>query len=211
MTVRTIIFIVTACLTAPTAPATTMLDQSQELQNGGSWIDTDQALAQTFTPSIGGQLSSIEVYVGYRGSSYPWKLSVVDTVNSAPSGLMLCSATTSYQNVGWASLSFQTANVNLVAGHLYGIIIEGQEPDWLLASKWYTRYDVDPYAGGASWRRPAGGGWNYDNGMNSGSVADRMFHTYMVVPEPSGLVLLGTAGIAWTTAWTWRRKRAATP
>ena len=89
----TVIF-VAAVITAASerTSATPILDQSQELSNGGSGFYRFVCLAQTFTPAVSGQLDHVDLLIeGFGGGNpdYAATVSVVETVGVVPNGTEL--------------------------------------------------------------------------------------------------------------------------
>jgi hypothetical protein len=204
---------IVACLPVQCAMAE-MLDQSQIEENSSRDLDSNSILAQTFTPSANGQLSRVDVKILDHGFSYPWTLSIVDTSGGVPNGATLGSAVSSDHN-GWVSVSLESANINLLANHMYGITLQtqqlnGQNNEWCTNVDAFDSASSDLYLRGASWRKLTSGSWQYDNVINASQWADRAFRTYTAdpVPEPSSLVLFSAAGLA-CVAFRIRRQRKA--
>lgn len=215
---RLAILCIVACLPVRFAMAE-MLDQAQIQQNGSQDIDASSILAQTFTPSANGLLSRVEVEIQDNGSSSPWTLSIVDTSGGVPSGATLGSVVSS-DHSGWVSVSLESQNISLLAGHKYGITLQSQQSSGV-PNGWCTAFDsdntnpTDLYTGGASWRKMTGGNWSYDNSIFTDplviATADRAFRTYVTnpVPEPSSLALFSAAGLAFVALRIRRQRKAA--
>ena len=159
-------------LTAGTTLATTpyTLDQKQELTAGGTsaWIGS-MVLAQTFTPSITGPLSEVDVYVAVTvtpntqagvvpaapsslmvqivttdaGDHFP-TTTVVESANLSPSG-----------DPGWTPVSFGTPKP-VTAGTVYAIVIT---PTSGYNLGWSGTCSGGQYSPGEALMMDAGFGW----------------------------------------------------
>ncbi|NIA07858.1 MAG: hypothetical protein GWP14_09560 [Actinobacteria bacterium] len=193
-----ITLIMIACSTA--ALASPVLDQSQELSNGGSAFFHWVSLAQTFTPGINGDLDHVDLKIeGFNQHDVlPATISIVETVAEAPSGSILGSVVNASISVGWNSIDFASQSITLLAGTKYGIVLSNADSnkDISPTDSFRIQWDSNPYASGALWERTrnSSGGWNdweqavFDTSSTPG-YADGAFRTYMV-PEPASLALL---------------------
>jgi hypothetical protein len=171
------------------------LDQSQTWSKGpGAILFGDQFLAQTFTPSVSGQLESVWLMVagGSSGLYHP-SLSIVTTNDGVPDGQVLGTANDltflPYGDDGfrWRVISLVALNVKLQAGQLYGIVLHSQDTDAQspndVVSVARHQY-IEPYERGMLWLNDlAGAGWEPFPSPFPADDSDLTFQTFMV-PEP---------------------------
>lgn len=122
------------------------LDQHPQTDNGGSCFWANKFLAQTFTPTVSGQLHHVDLDINvWSGTpSVPATISIVETIAGEPSGLIIGSVTKPSLTLGWYSFDFMSESVTLMSGVQYGIVLSNDEPSDGLAIQW----DDKPYPGG---------------------------------------------------------------
>lgn len=209
--------IVTLMIIASSSPALAtpippVLDQAQELSNGGSAFFDTSSLAQTFTPDVTAQLVRVDLDVGdsshFPDPTHPATISIVETVVNDDGGLengylepgtaVLAAVNLTGFTVGWNQIDFSGQSVFLDAGTTYAIVLENDDAnkDLLPTDSLRIQWTGDPYAGGRLWERTADTGlWYWPAAMQDSGLptpagdADGAFRTYMV-PEPAALALL---------------------
>ena len=118
-----------------------VLDQSQNSTNSNRFIGaTDQRIAQTFTPSIEGELTEVRLRIGYLpstgGNASDLLLAVMTTTNNGvPSGTVLGTASlahTAFPSAGGLFASpyteFDFSGVPLHAGQRYALALRETIP-----------------------------------------------------------------------------------
>ena len=160
-----ITLIIIACGTG--AFGSPMLDQSQELSEGGSVVFNFSSSAQTFTPAVSGQLHHIDLNMGdntYPDPSHPATISIRETVGDLePSDTVLGTVNVSGFVLGWNSIDFQGESVSLNAGTRYAIVMENNDTNINVnpTDTWRVQWQDNHYLGGAHWARNRNdtGGW----------------------------------------------------
>ena len=189
-----------------------MLDQSQELSNGGSAFFNFSSLAQTFTPAVAGQLVGVDLKIGdethFPDPSHAATISIVQTeVNDdggvengslEPGGTVLGTVDVTGFVVGWNPIDLSGESIILTAGQTYAIVLENDDSskDVPPTDSLRIQWTANPYAGGHLWERTADTSlWYWPTAMQGSGLptpagdADGAFRTYMV-PEPATLGLL---------------------
>jgi hypothetical protein len=179
-------------------PGASVRDQYQTSNNGGGYFWAERYYAQTFTCGLGGQLSHVNIQIDvWTGQpSVPATISVVQTVNGAPSGPVLASVSVPFLTLGWYMFDFSQQSAILTPGTQYAIVMSNndpfpEEPSDGVAIQW----DGNLYPGGGLWRWTPAAGWEEYNAFGAIGEADMAFETWMV-PEPGTLLLLGLGGLA---------------
>jgi hypothetical protein len=180
-------------------------DQDQSLQNGGAAFWAQNPLAQTFTPSVDGQLAYLDINIyPWAEASVPATISIVNTVDGAPTGTVLGEVHVSSFMYWWNSFDFRQESVWLRAGTLYGIVLSNDDPSSDPPSDaWAVRWDSNPYSQGELWHSTPEKGWERYNHWGA-AEDDASFRTWMIVPEPATIAMLFSAtlgGLLW-----WRRR-----
>ena len=196
---------VIAAVFAQGAGATSILDQAQELSNGGVGFYRIRSYAQTFTPATSGQLAQVDLLMSdlIAEPNYPATISIVETVGDVPNGNVLGSFyMSSGFVVGWNLIDFLDQSVMLNAGSKYGVVLQSDEVLGIGAAPTDTfrvQWSGDPYSRGALWKGslvsigPDVWSWELPDSPGDG-YADGAFRTYMV-PEPATLGLLLSPGL----------------
>jgi len=188
------IYVVVVLLGA-SCTASVELDQSQITYGGGWGIGTNNILAQTFTPGLSGKLDHIDVQLG---SAYPTAIpvtvSIVETISSVPSGNLLGSVTMPDIGFGgWKSFDFLSENINLTAGTLYAIQVITDRPFSSPGISWYySNNNSNPYSNGCLWLYQTY--WRNMDLIHNAS--DATFKTFMLVPEPATIAMLGIGALS---------------
>jgi len=168
---KTIIFLVVFLFLNGSVRAM-VLDQSQEAYSDRlGFIFNNCAWAQTFTPGMSGQLEKIDIYLNHWIDNiiydYPTVFSIVNVIDSTPSGSVLGKVTVSHFSVGFNSIDFLPESINLVAGVKYGIVISSDDPKQNLdASVHLQLCDIDAYSEGSLWSWQPEIGWSWVVRMN---------------------------------------------
>jgi len=117
-----------------------VLDQSQNSTSSNRFIGaTDQRIAQTFTPSIEGELTEVRLRIGYLpstgGNASDLLLAVMTTKNGVPSGTVLGNASlahTAFPSAGGLFASpyteFDFSGIPLHAGQRYALALRVTTP-----------------------------------------------------------------------------------
>lgn len=191
-----------------------IVDQSQE-QFDGSWlvICSEWSFAQTFTTGISSQLEKVDLYLdnifcpSSPGSStianYPSTVSIVNVIDSIPSGSVLGQVYVDGFSVAFNSIDFSSESVFLTAGTQYGIVLSNDDPEPYddTSTQWRCK-STDVYSGGSLWVWMADVGWTQSVKPPYESMPvetyydkDAAFITYMV-PEPSSALLFSLGSLA---------------
>lgn len=183
--------------TASPAHAST-LDQSQTELDGNTSIFPDEPLGQTFTVGTAGVLDSVEVLLADYGlGSDDFIFEIRSTVggipDDTPSGLLFSQAIpiTSLPDDDdiwtntldkFTTVDVSSAGIAVVPGDVLAIVMRSDVPFAVLVSI-ESSY-------------PAGGELTYSNGIwYESSTWDLGFRTYVAVPEPASLALLGLTSV----------------
>lgn len=204
-----VVALASSAIAAP-APAV-ILDQQQELANGGFTLAERRPYAQTFTPAISGQLDHVDLWLcgGVWPEPFTATISVVKTINGKPTGSVLSSVRLPPLVVDWHwySISFLDTPLTLDADSLYAILMTSDASEaWMaVAAQW----EGDVYPRGALWNHDSSTGWQLAGFASfpapGSGEADMAFRTYMV-PEPTMMMLLTVTGLG---AIGLRRRRPA--
>ena len=131
-------FIIFAALSIMlTSANATVIDQTQDQTEKYGWgfIYSGVSWAQTFTPGITGQLESIDLYLGnywlYPSipPDYPTDISIVNLIDSVPSGSVLGQVRVDTFSYGFNSINLLSENIFLSAGTQYAIMLSNDDPD----------------------------------------------------------------------------------
>lgn len=167
-----------------------ILDQSQLDFSSGEFVQGNISVAQTFTPSITGDLASLDLYIANHDTAEgkPLIVSICDTVSGLPGNQL---GTVDLNNIGqnytWYSLDFSSLDISLNANTQYAFVLSCPGTFYGV----YPAGSVNPnsYTGGmALIQNGIGASWQPD-----GRAPQLVFETYMTIPEPCsiGLLLLG--------------------
>ena len=178
-----------------------VLDQFKEdLSPGGGETSVTKStdLAQTFTAGISEVLAFVDIEFASWVTPGAVDVSITKTSSGVPSlepGDVLATVTAAGGDLvlGWNRFLFEPENVWLEEGEMYAFVMEAAE-----SSTWvrWAYEGGNTYPRGALWNHMAFGQdppeWR---GGTDGN--DVHFRTYMVVPEPTALVLvlLGPAAV----------------
>jgi len=170
-----------------------VLDQSQS--NSGSYASTAPTtlLAQTFTPSVNGELHHIDVPyfpAHFEETNFPVTVTVVETVSGQPSGRVLAQTTIpkANQETSAKSAFFRSNRPLLRAGQLYAFVISAPLHTWGLRIQ--MAFESNQYGRGAMWRKIGDGPWEQAESLNPDP--DMVFETYMI---PKNLAPISNAGL----------------
>lgn len=189
-----------------------ILDQSQLEENSAVLVFAESSIAQTFIPTINGELHSIELIIManiWGGTAdYPTDISIIE---GNPTGNSLGKITVAAE-IGWNEFVFSQEKIFLTAGNTYSIVFSNDDPDDALSPTFFVRsmlyFDPmvasepvpeDVYLSGELWTtqilpHAQNQDWKVfvDNDRMSGG-GDLLFKTWVnPVPIPSTLLLLGS-------------------
>ena len=209
----TLIALLTIVLNCCELHAADVLDQSNVVAPATTGTDAlvvDERFApgQTVRAGITGILSRVELGV-FRGTNVasPMNVDIVRAQNGQPSFAaadrlatrtltqgQIPLLTTFVQITAPAytiSVDFSGSNLTFNEGDFFGIVLRSNAQEFFSYSWWVATYPVDTYAAGASFS------FQYFNSsvLTHGGI-DTQFATYVVVPEPSTLLLLGIGAIS---------------
>jgi hypothetical protein len=195
------ILIVLMAVATNSPGAQPFLDQANGDFSSSAYVQSNISMAQTFTPSVSGYLSELDLFLSNHNTAEnkPLIISIYDTLNGVPGSSF---GTLSLNGVGsnwdWHYIDFSSLHISLVANQLYAFVLSCPG----------TFYGISP--GGSVL------GTSYPRGMSLvqndigtawetySRAPDLTFQTWMVVPEPSACAL-GMLGLA-TSICLWRRK-----
>ena len=160
---------------------TPTVDQSQTTNSGsGLSINTSSWVAQTFTPSVSGQLTSADVYmfcVSCSGTNPNLTLSLRNATSNLPSGADIATATVPGFNdnqTGSVHTGTFGSPPTLVAGTQYALVLRSTATR--TGSYFYVESNTsgsNPYAGGrGATSSSSGSSW-------TGRAYSLVFHTFM--------------------------------
>lgn len=208
-----------AVLALPTNSATATLVLDQELDAfanstdptqplEGPNIDAGQFPLQTFTVSVGGILTAIDVQVQQSTGDMPTENVVLTLRNTLPSGVPdrtqdlgsvslpvgSISPFTSFNSGPFATFDVSGLNISVSPGEVLAFELSSSTPD----TNSYFVYDSqsDIYAGGAEYI------FDPDDSSFFSVSRDLGFRTFVAIPEPSALLCVGIVA----TAITCRRR-----
>lgn len=148
-------------------------------------------LAQSFTPSVSGQLDKISVYLGNSSGSTSPVTAEIRTYSGGPTETILASTSVvvPYSFSGaWTDFVFSSPP-SLTAGTGYAIVLTGPN-----SINWYGSTDYNSYVNGAAWRL-------YTNGTSGDTTddywttsfpstfGDFAFRTYRLLHAPTNITL----------------------
>jgi len=170
--------------------------------NFGAAVNQNIWRAQTFTPSVSGLLTTIELQIGHGTGGNPTddltiELVQLDTNGLPDQGNVLATRVLNESDVPdnsfpvtFTSIDFSADGINLTAGQQLGIVassLTGSTPNWYV---WSTSR-TDDYAGGSTaFRAPITGSWDFPT-----TSVDSGFRVFVSdgtsIPEPSSALLIG--------------------
>jgi hypothetical protein len=200
-----------ASLFAITCKAEVLVDQSFTPPDSVVRLDTQVGIApffagaQTFTPQVSGQLEGFDFWIGaIGGEPLTARLMVqvqTTTRQGKPSGdslggVLLSASLLKDQSGVYKHIAMDNLNISLRAGEHYAAVFEAVP----FVSGGNAAYDFRGYSmsqlggnyaynGGQGMFREEGGTWR----DYAGADFDYVFRTYMAVPEPAPLKLIGGA------------------
>lgn len=179
-----------------------VLDQKQEQYGGGGFVGIDRQVAQTFVPSVSGQLVSVDVYPDWwtqpPPSIEPLRLRISGTVNGKPDGNYVMGGVTLPVRNNWTSVSLREFDIWLDAGTTYALWFTSDDPTLDKASMAVAvNWRPDMYAAGQALELRTGEDWKpWKIQERDGPTADVMFRTFMEVPDPGESAVLCAAASA---------------
>ena len=156
-----------------------ILDQSQST-NWGYAEARGVAVAQTFTPSISGQLDHIAL-AAYAWNAIPAErpstFTLLDVSNSKPSTNVLGRVSLPHISTNFV-VSFASQNIYLTAGIQYALAINNDAPTNDPEGYYFLSSATDVYPPGSLWQTDASGAWSKIPDQ------DLLFATYMIEGIP---------------------------
>jgi hypothetical protein len=168
-----------------------ILDQSQTSLGSGEFVQNTILVAQTFTPSINGHLTSINLVLNNNNSSEgkPLFFSIYNTQAGVPGSIL---GTTSLNNVSgdfFATYTIDFSGQNIfLNSHVQYAIVLGAPGTF---NGYYVRGSVgDTYSGGLTLVQASpGAAWVTDT-----RERDFAFQTFMNVPDSTNVTVLVASG-----------------
>lgn len=158
-----------------------VLDQTHKKSDGYFSLRKDSPYVQTFTPSISGRLSSVElkIQVLNGGEAFSVIVGIAETDTGIPTDKLLGETKIKTLAPGWQSYSVNLfkENIILIAGTEYAIVIKSEAPRETMHTI-AVRWQNSPYADGALWQKTSKSNWE----LAHNGVGDAVFSTYMI-PE----------------------------
>lgn len=203
-------FISASAITVIASPP--QMDQFQNHYGGGGYVWVDREIAQTFTPAVSGWLDSIDVYPDWwQGPACSLQVRITGTANGKPdTTAVLGGAMVPTSTSNWTNVPLTSGNIWLNAGTLYAMWFTSDDPS--VADPGIgvgVNWSPDLYNRGVALKRLPGEDWtpwSLDGGPSS--TTDVCFRTYMVVPEPRSVMVIGAAMVG-GGSFARRRQRAA--
>ncbi|MDU2239718.1 MAG: S-layer homology domain-containing protein [Paenibacillus sp.] len=138
-----------------------ILDQEQSLINGNVWVNQESSRFQTFTPSITGKLSGIELNLMDTNGS-PGAILVNIYEESNPSVLLVTGSSSAGYKSGWVRVDFPADGPELKRNTMYRMVVS-TEQGGASGFGWYTSPSDD-----------------YPRGYTFAYGIDLTFRTYMI-------------------------------
>jgi len=134
----------------PTSPP--FLDQSQIQWGSSSYIQGDISMAQTFTSTIGGSLTRLDLCLSRNNDSEtkPLVISIDATQNGVPTTTLGSTVFNSFESDVWASYSFDftSDSITFTPNQTYAIVLSNYGSFNGVSSEGTT---YDSYLGGKPW------------------------------------------------------------
>ena len=174
---------VAVALAGPASATTGQLDQSYSASGPGGFVEVQQTVAQTFTPSVSGDLTDIGVelwtYTGNPGM--PVQVEVTATTAGSPDDSNVLGTGTIASNAIGSSAAFETTPITgtpyLVAGQQYAIVLSVSTNGSGGYYETSTNYS-NGYAGGTAW-------WEFNSTPPFSDAGwDDAFETFMTPAAP---------------------------
>jgi hypothetical protein len=162
------------------------LDQYNLVADGSIVFDDNQSMAQTFTPSISGQLVQVDVMAAAQGGLSAL-LSIQTVAGGAPGGTVLGSAIVpSWASGSWNSVDLTSESISLTAGQPYAIVLAGRADGW---SGIAVNCGPDAYPGGDAWAHwwPGAESWSH---YDCDTVFQTWVDTVNAIPAPGSILLV---------------------
>jgi hypothetical protein len=176
----------------PTSPP--FLDQSQIQWGSSSYIQGDISMAQTFTSTIGGSLTRLDLCLSRNNDSetQPLVISIDATQNGVPTTTLGSTVFNSFQSDVWAwySFDFSSQSITFAPNQTYAIVLSNYGSFNGISSEGTT---YDSYLGGQTLvQNGVDAPW-----QNYSRELDMTFQTWVTpVPEPSSLAIVVASCLA---------------
>jgi hypothetical protein len=133
-------------------PPPPFLDQSQIQWGSSSYIQGDISMAQTFTSTIGGSLTRLDLCLSRNNDSetQPLVISIDATRNGVPTTTLGSTVFNSFESDVWASYSFDftSESITFTPNQTYAIVLSNYGSFNGVSSEGTT---YDSYLGGKPW------------------------------------------------------------
>jgi hypothetical protein len=170
-----------------TGLSSTILDQWQADDSSSENVYGNVSVAQTFTPSVSGNLAELDLFLSNHntGEGLPLLISIYTTLGGVPnSSLGTFNLNNVPQNWTWHYLDFSGLGISLSANTQYAVVLSCPGTFYGIAAR--GSINLNNYLGGrALIQADVGTPWFPDN-----RAPQLDFYTYMTVPEPSSCVLV---------------------
>jgi len=192
-----------------------ILDQSVPYYNDGTSINSETALAQTFTVGVSGTLSAINLSLWQIDATSPLNIYVVHpnsngvpptNTNSALGSFSLPASSVPFNPGTFTTVNVLSSDIPVTAGEQLAIILQNN----VIGNGYFFDYGTS-YSGGSGFGTDSPNppfDWIGTGGPPNTSPTFS-FQTYVAVPEPSSFILLGVVVVFGFIAY--RRRRRTVP